>query len=97
MGSRINIALVLLVASLLPACDERIEPKVPIDADNTIDAGVCMATGTLAPLDLCTADLDCTSCVCKLFGHEKKCSKTCSVPSDCPAPFTGCTNNFCAP
>lgn len=95
VGSRINLALVVFAAAFLPACDERVEPRQAIDAADPIDAAAC--TGTAAPLAACTDSAECSSCLCRLFGHNKKCSKTCTGPADCPAPFSGCTNGFCAP
>jgi len=95
VGSRINIILVLFAVALIPACDERIEPgQQPADAADD-DAMMCM--GTAAPLASCTTSADCESCVCKLFVHSNLCSKRCTLPEDCPAPFAGCTQGFCSP
>lgn len=90
MASRIALSLLLFAAALLPACDEA---KPRPDAASSGDGGMCV--GTAGPLEMCTANDDCTSCLCQTFGHSKLCTKSCTGAADCPAPFTGCANGFC--
>lgn len=90
--ARITISTLLLLASMLIACDEDDPVPTPQDAP-----GVCTPTGTAVLLADCTQNEECASCVCRTFGHENKCTKACSGPADCEAPSSGCTAGFCAP
>lgn len=93
MGSRIIILLLSLAAALLSACDDGDKP--PADAPVVTDGAMC--AGTTAYLGTCATDDECTSCICRSFGHSKVCTKSCTGPADCPAPSGGCSNGFCRP
>lgn len=95
MRSRILCSIMALAAALLLGCDG--EDKPPVDSGPPGEAGAC--AGTVAYLAACTADDECTSCLCRSFGHSKVCTKTCSGDGDCPAPSGGCntTSGFCRP
>jgi len=89
VGSRIAVLLAFFAAVLL-ACGN--DPRPAPDAN-----GTCTAPGTTAYLQVCTMDSNCTSCLCKNFGHTTVCTKTCTGMSDCPAPSGGCTDGVCRP
>jgi hypothetical protein len=93
MASRIALTLFLLATALLPACDGGDKPK----PDSAVPGDGAMCAGTIAYLQPCTASDECTSCVCQSFGHSKICTKTCTLPEDCPAPSGGCSMGFCRP
>lgn len=92
MSSRILLTLVLLLGALLGGCNG--DDPVP-DSAPTGDAPMC--AGTIAYLQACMNDDECTSCTCRSFGHSKVCTKTCNGPEDCPAPSGGCSNGLCRP
>ncbi|HWO26802.1 MAG TPA: hypothetical protein VNO30_49070 [Kofleriaceae bacterium] len=91
MASRIALSLLLFAAALLPACDDKSKPKPDAGMG---DGGMCVA-GTAGPLEMCTTNESCMSCLCQSFGHSKLCTKACTVAADCPTPFSGCANGFC--
>ena len=93
MTARIAQTLILLATALLSACysDDVRKP----DASPPGDGAMC--AGTIAYLQECMANDECTSCVCHSFGHVQVCTKTCTLPEDCPAPSGGCTDGFCRP
>ncbi|MBA3818855.1 MAG: hypothetical protein H0X17_08185 [Deltaproteobacteria bacterium] len=98
MGSRIAVALVLFAAALLPSCKDDDQPppdSAVVGDDSGIDGPTC--AGTIAYLQACTANDDCTSCLCKSFGHSMVCTKSCGGDGDCPAPSGGCTAGTCRP
>jgi hypothetical protein len=92
MSSRILLTLVLLLGALLGGCNG--DDPVP-DSAPTGDGAMC--AGTIAYLQACMNDDECTSCTCRSFGHSKVCTKTCNGPEDCPAPSGGCSNGLCRP
>jgi hypothetical protein len=103
MWSRIPILVTFAVA--LSGCkDQPLKPMPDAPDMNMIDAstidtppGLC-AGGTVAYLAICTDTSQCGTCTCETFGHDKRCTKTCTGPSDCPAPSAGCsTAGFCRP
>lgn len=93
MGPRSVVILILFVAALFASCKD--EGKPPPDTAPPGEAGAC--AGTIGYLAACMADDECTSCLCKSFGHTKACTKTCTGDPDCPAPSGGCSNGFCRP
>ena len=94
MASRIFLIIALFGVSLFACKDEKPAPDA---GGAAIDAGVCPGTGPTAFLETCTDNDECSTCVCKLVGHEKICTKECDGPADCPAPSGGCTMGFCTP
>ena len=93
MGPRIVVILILFATALFSSCKD--DGKQPPDSAPMIEAGACV--GTVAFLAACTADDECTSCLCKSFGHSKVCTNACDGPEDCAAPSGGCSNGFCRP
>lgn len=83
MKSRLIFVLFALLACLsFSGCSD--------DGDDggTVDA----ATGSLELYATCNAGPECMSGLCHMYGNgEKRCTKTCQVNSDCPAPSTGCS------
>ncbi len=87
----ISSLLLGMAMMLATACGN--DPLPVADADIRMDGPMC--TGTIAFSEVCTADAECMSCRCVLFGHQKHCTLPCDGPEDCPAPSTGCVRNRC--
>jgi hypothetical protein len=90
-----KLALTFAAMSLFAGCDDKETPPPPPPVDAA--ALVCPGTGTTGFLANCTENDQCTSCLCKTFGHLEVCSQACTGPADCPAPSAGCSGGFCMP
>lgn len=96
LGILMLLALVGATSALAPACGNDL---IPIDAavpDSNVDAPTCM--GTKAFGEVCANNDECAdTCICRLFGHAKACTKTCMTIADCPSGASECKSGFCVP
>lgn len=62
------------------------------DDGGQVDASTVDGSGTLPLYEVCTDSSECESNLCFMYGNgERRCTKTCDTPADCPDPSPGCS------